>query len=157
MLSTTLLGTLLTILIRRSRWCQPTYQVAAAHTDLDTGCIVFLWRNKKPAEAGLYKHDGSGEIHRRSSWAVRLNRRDTTITSLSGGIHFALANDLPITCVQGEVVLGANGGQLLVVGIVRRVDLHRLDTILTVRLDGIAFADQDLHYTTSLRWAPYYT
>lgn len=52
------------------------------------------------------------------SWAVSLNRRDTTITPLGGGIHFTLANHLTITCMQGEIVLTVNGCQLLVIGII---------------------------------------
>lgn len=62
---------------------------------------------------------------------------------MSSGIGLALADHLPITSVQGEVVLAVNGRQLLVVGVVWRMHLHRLDTILAVRLGGIAFTGQD--------------
>ncbi|MCY1313090.1 hypothetical protein D9M70_635840 [compost metagenome] len=45
--------------------------------------------------------------------------------------------------MQSEVVLVVNRRQLLVVGVIRGVGLHRLDTILAVCLGGIAFAGQD--------------
>lgn len=84
------------------------------------------------------------DFHDARCGGVLLDRLDTIVTGGCCFIQLAGADDLVVCCLEIEHELAGGGLFALVAGIVRRVGLHRFDTVHAAGLGFVAFTGKDV-------------